>query len=180
MSVLRFFKWLAVVLACVTWVLPVRELAGSPPSNLGGAIAKQPATTILDLSLGISGRLSGQVIDAQGKPMPQRTVVVQRTPGGEVVQSLTDREGRFSIENLKGGMFQISAGSASVLCRCWTANTAPPSAIRQLLLVSDDSISRGQRPIGELLFSNPILIGLIIAAAIAIPIAVHNSKKSAS
>jgi hypothetical protein len=46
-----------------------------------------------------------------------------------------------------------------------------------VLVVADSAVARGQRPIGEIL-CNPVLIGLLIAAAIAIPIAVHNRSGS--
>lgn len=180
MSMLRILKWSAVVLACVNWVLPLRELAGAAPPALAGPPKHQTAGTVVDLSLGAGGRLSGQLLDAQGTPMPHKAVVLQRIPGGEAVRAVTDGEGRFAVEQLTGGMVHISSGDASMLCRCWAANTAPPSAVREILLVSHDTTTRGQRPIGEVLFSNPVLLGLIIAAAIAIPIAVHNSKDSAS
>jgi hypothetical protein len=37
---------------------------------------------------------------------------------------------------------------------------------------------RGQGPLSELLTYDPVLVGIIIAAAIAIPVAVHNSKSA--
>jgi len=49
-------------------------------------------------------------------------------------------------------------------------------ALNQLLVVSDSSVERGQRPIGELFCSPPFLIGALIVAAIVIPIAVHNAQ----
>jgi hypothetical protein len=73
----------------------------------------------------------------------------------------------------------LAAGGSVHLCRCWAAGTAPPAAQGEVLLVPIGLVERGQRPIGEIL-ANPILIGLIIAAAIALPIAVHNSKDDAS
>jgi hypothetical protein len=106
--------------------------------------------------------------------MPGQAVVV-RQAGGQPRQTIADRQGRFVFEDLGGGVWQVSSGAAVAVCRCWAANTAPPSATEQLLLVSPAAVQRGQRPIEEL--TTPILIGLVVAAAIAIPIAVHNAKK---
>jgi hypothetical protein len=47
------------------------------------------------------------------------------------------------------------------------------------MMVSSPQLVRGQQPISAV-FSNPLLIGLIIAAAIAIPVAIHNSQDDAS
>ena len=54
-----------------------------------------------------------------------------------------------------------------------------PQLQSRYLLSPNQQIQRGQRPIADFL-SGPVLIGLVIAAAIAIPIAIHNSKDSAS
>ena len=58
-------------------------------------------------------------------------------------------------------------------------HTAPPAASQSLLLVKDGETIRGQQPIANL-FTSPLVIGLVLAAAIAIPIAVNNSSKSNS
>jgi hypothetical protein len=42
-------------------------------------------------------------------------------------------------------------------------------------MVAGEGVERGQRPFSDLL-SGPLLIGLLIAAAVAIPIAIHNSQ----
>ena len=46
-----------------------------------------------------------------------------------------------------------------------------------MLVVGD--IDRGQRPLsplGSLLLSDPVILGLVVAGAIAVPIAIHNSQ----
>jgi hypothetical protein len=37
-------------------------------------------------------------------------------------------------------------------------------------------VERGQRPFSDLFFADPLLVGLVVAAAIAIPIAVSSSR----
>jgi len=44
-----------------------------------------------------------------------------------------------------------------------------------LTVVADQQVVRGQQPFSAI-FTNTLFIGLVIAAAIAIPIAVHNSQ----
>jgi hypothetical protein len=62
------------------------------------------------------------------------------------------------------------------MCRIWTTAAAPPRAAKQLLIVNDHLVQRGQRPIREMFHSDPILMTAIAVAAIAIPIAIHKSR----
>jgi hypothetical protein len=66
-------------------------------------------------------------------------------------------------------------GQRSVTCRAWTHAAAPPAATDQLTVVDGPPLIRGQQPFSAV-FTNPLFIGLVIAAAIAIPIAVHNAQ----
>jgi hypothetical protein len=131
---------------------------------------------MLDVALNKDGGLLGQVLDSTGRPLPQQTVIVRGIADGIAHQTTTNAQGKFTVPALHGGVFQVEGSNCLALCRCWTAPAAPPSANRELLLVSDGQLQRGQRPIEDLFFSSPVLLGLIIAAAIAIPIAIHNSQ----
>jgi hypothetical protein len=155
-------------LACITWLLPVTGGQAAPLD------AARPATPVRDIALDAQGRITGQYVDAQGQPRAHQVLVVQRQ-GGAPRQATTDARGRFILESMSGGMYQIASADSAVVCRCWAVDTAPPAATRELLLVSGEGVQRAQRPIGDLLFSGPVLIALVIAAAIAIPIAIHNS-----
>jgi hypothetical protein len=160
-------------LACLTWVLPLRAFAtdgitASPPVS-------RSTPQIHDVALGSGGRLVGQFVDGQGQPRANQTVMVVR-PSGQQWQTQTDASGRFVLEGMSGGLYQIATTDAVIACRCWSDNAAPPASIREVLIVSGDGIQRGQRPLADFLFSGPFLIALVIAAAIAIPIAVHNSQ----
>jgi hypothetical protein len=155
-------------LACVTWLIPVHSQAATPVN------ASRPVSIVRDVALDAQGRIMGQFVDAQGQPRAHQALVIQRQ-GGQARRASTDAQGRFVVENLSGGIYQIAAEDAAVVCRCWSANTAPPVATRQLLIVSGEGVERGQRPFVDLL-SGPLLIGLVIVAAIAIPIAIHNAQ----
>lgn len=160
-------------LACVTWLLPLQAMAAGQNTSLPNSPRNAPA--IRDVELGTGGRITGQFVDAQGQPKANQVVVVQRQHA-QPQQTRTDTSGRFVIDGATGGLYQVATADSVVLCRCWAENTAPPGANRDLLIVSGDGVQRGQRPIGELLFSAPVLVALVIAAAIAIPIAIHNSQ----
>jgi hypothetical protein len=177
MRFLRSLQPWMVGLALIHVILPGNVLrAAEGPSGIEEPAP--PAVLTRDIDLGRSQQLRGQLVNRDGKPLAnQRVVAIQgdSTP----MQTTTDRSGRFVFVGLKAGLYQVQAEHGLAMCRCWSDRTAPPAAVNELLLVSDAQAVRGQRPFAEIL-SGPILIGLIIAAAIAIPIAIHESQDSAS
>jgi hypothetical protein len=164
-----FGVWLG-GLVCLTWLLPTQIMAADTQAS---PVVVMPV--IRDIALGPNGSLSGQLVDAQGHARPNQPVLVQRQ-GGEPHKTQTDESGRFVMTGLTGGTYQVATLDSAALCRCWTEKVAPPAARKDVLLVTGEGVQRGQHPFGEMLFSAPVLIGLVIAAAIAIPIAVHNSQ----
>ncbi len=164
-------------LACLTWLIPSQALAADGPARPVASSGIRPV--IRDVALGSHGSLTGQLLDTQGRHCPGQLVVVQRQ-GSEPQKTETDQNGRFTISGLTGGTYQVATIDSLAVCRCWTEKTAPPAARKDLLLVSGTGVQRGQMPFGEMIFSAPVLIALVIAAAIAIPIAVHNSQDDAS
>ncbi len=164
---------MAVTLACISWLFPTHCLRGNQPQRpIAGQEHHQRLSC--DVQLAAGGKLVGQLVDEHGQVLPQQPVLV-RQAGHFLAPVITDDQGRFQVLGVRGGTLELISGRTVQVCRAWTPGTAPPSANGQLLLVSSDPLARGQRPMGEL-FQDPLLIGLIIAAAIAIPIAVHNSK----
>lgn len=171
MTVYRKTSWWLLVIISLTAVLPIRQLAAADP-----AIARPQTRLILDIELTADDSLHGVALDASGNPRAQ--IPVALIGERRVHRTITDARGRFRITPAAAGVSKLTTGHAEIGVRCWMNGTAPPQAKSQVLL-ADQGIQRGQRPIGDFL-AGPVLIGLIIAAAIAIPIAVHNSKSSAS
>ena len=135
-----------------------------------------PWTRASDVVLGARGRLSGQVLDANGKA--QVAVAVNIEQSGKIIATTkTDKAGRFGVDDVRGGVCNIHVDGMASTFRCWTADAAPPSAKPEVLVISDPQFARGQRPIGDIL-TNPLLIGAVLAAAIAIPIAIHNAQNN--
>lgn len=159
----------------------------SPLSATGaepGRDARHERTAIKDTVLGKSGVLRGRVYNAQGAPLPGVGVAVL-TIDGKAVQSRTTDTGEFAVGGLKGGVYQVVAGHGSQVIRAWSDGTAPPSALRQVLVVSDPRVVAGQHEPGTFGYflqearytlSNPLVMGGIIAAAVAIPVAIHNAN----
>lgn len=171
--------WVVLFLTLVTSVTPFQELAAR--DSIGDTeqlVRSSLPSMVSDVELMPGGVIAGQVVDAALQPLAGQAIVVQQSDQ-EPINTRSDENGQFRLAGLSAGLCRIQYGESMVACRCWSPRTAPPAATNQLLLVTDDLVERGQRCIGDLL-SGPVLIGLIIAAAVVIPIAVHNSQKDAS
>ena len=177
---LRCSKRVRVLLIGLTCWMPVQAAVAAAPEVRP---AERPAATaavdvIRDIELGANGRLSGQLLNAEGQPHAGQPILLHQQDGQLIGHTLTDAQGWFHFEHVRGGIYQLVSAEAFQLCRCWVQNTAPPAAEKQVLLVAG-AIERGQRPFYQVL-ANPLFIGILIAAAIAIPIAVHNARDSGS
>ncbi len=177
MNVSRTARYLAALLATLNWVVPVSQLpALEPPSQRPTVVEETASVPVNDVVLAPGGQLRGLVLNLHGQPADSVSVMVVQN-GKQVASVTPDKQGRFLVPGLRGGVFQVSAGKNTYLCRGWVAGTEPPIARKQLLIVPDGVLERGQRPFGDLFFADPVMLGLVIAAAVAIPIAVSNSRK---
>jgi hypothetical protein len=161
-------------LAALGFCIPTVAFAAGPPAK--------PA--VVDVALRDGGILLGQVVDPQGKGI-QGTTVALRHYDREVVKTSTGAEGYFAVKEVRGGVYQIASGDGIGVYRLWAPGTAPPSAQEGALLVANDTVVRGQQPNYippgakfKTLLSNPLVIGGIVATAVAVPVAIHNSRSS--
>lgn len=174
------FKWcrtIIVTVACIGVVFPFSVRAQELKSNSRsrGSGAAQETRAVRDVTLGTGGTLRGTVFDAQAHRVARRSVVLTYH-GKELARTETNDEGRFGFRGLRGGVYGLSLDGVSSVYRVWTAAAAPPHSISEVALVTGEMVQRGQRPFAELFVSDPIVMGVILAAAIAIPVAVHNSR----
>jgi hypothetical protein len=173
-KLVRTFRAVTVSWACVALLLPTGQLsAAGPPRPTGGA-----DNPVVDLRLSDDGVLHGSLCDAVGRPVADQVVVLRQ--GSEAVARVTtDGRGEFAFRQLRGGLYQLTASGATLVCRVWTREAAPPTAFDALRLADGTVVVRGQQPL-HCLLTNPWVLGAIIAAAIAIPIAVHEAQDDAS
>jgi hypothetical protein len=151
------------------------------------------AARISDVALGANGRLEGQVVDYQGKAMPNVPVSI-KTEGVQPIATTTTEDGRFAYEGLSGGVYQVASknGSYSTV-RAWTQEAAPPQAQAQAVLYMQEVTPQQQtmpannyaggapRSGGFKSFlANPIVLPAAIATAIALPIALNSHSTPAS
>ena len=97
----------------------------------------------VDVALSVTGTLSGAVVDTRGHARGKTAVEVRR--GRRLVaRALTDTNGRYDVSNLPGGLYQVRVDGTETLVRAWAAGTAPRSAAKQLPVIADAPIVRGQ------------------------------------
>lgn len=106
------------------------------------AAARQQAKKVSDIELDEYGRLIGVLVDSNGKPEALKKVLI-RQGKQTVAVTKTDREGRFLVRKLRGGIYQIASEDQVAIVRVWSNGTAPPKAKTAVLLVTGE-VTRGQ------------------------------------
>lgn len=152
------------------------------------ALADQPAkesrfmpprreVRIPDVSLREDGAFFGKVVDAQGCPIAKAEILFCQT-SKTIAKVLSHEQGDFYVTGLRPGVYQVVVSpNHTVTVRVWDKHSAPPIARSELLIIVGHETVRGQRRLGELLpLENTVVVGGMVAAAIAIPIAVANSS----
>ena len=174
MGLLETTKKVAVLLACVGML--ASPLQAAHPRN--GA-----ANLIPDVALQNGGVIDGVFVSPNGHKRGGSIVrVISR---GELkAQTTTDKNGRFRVENLRGGIYQFQTEKGVSTVRVWTVQAAPPSAARQLLIVDQGDVVRGlwgdHSHGGQIMnaLSNPIVLAGIVAVAVAVPLALDDNDAS--
>jgi len=132
-------------------------------------------STARDVALSEQGWLFGQIVDPQGRPLPN-TMVALRQRDRVVANAVASEGGLFSVGGLRSGVYEITTGRTSGIYRLWAPGTAPPGAQRGALIVERGSPVRGQQPVAMWL-GQPWVLAIVVAAAIAIPVALHNAAR---
>lgn len=182
-------------------------LISSPVANAETFVKKTPTGIQVDeqieeIRLSSGGRLSGVIVDGSGKPIKGTPVVVGQL-GKPIAQLITDAEGRFEVTGLSDGHYQVASYAKVQNYRVYNA-AAPANAKEGIVHVMPEQIARAQmsgdvvpepipgsygpaygnlppanphRPLlGAIM--NPILIGGLIAGAVAIGVAISEDDDS--
>lgn len=167
MKTRRIVNRVLVWLAAIGFLLPQPMLAATP----------SPGSPVVDVALREGGLLVGQVVDEQGVGLGNVPVSL-RQQDRELVAGKTNHDGTFGFKGLRGGVYQIVADQGHGVYRVWTVGTAPPAAQDGALVVSGNPVVRGQecRSGFAAFITNPLVVAGVVATAIAVPVAIHNSK----
>jgi hypothetical protein len=163
-------------LASVGLCLPIA------PAN-AQTVAPAQVPLIRDVELANGGLLVGRLLDANGRP--QRGADVSILTGGKTLAATrTDADGVFAVSHLRGGVHEISTADNVQLLRLWANGTAPPRSPQSIDVVSGSDVVRGQYgpPPGNRFIrkakvwaTNPWIVGGVVAAAVAIPVALSDN-----
>ena len=135
---------------------------------------------LIDVALADGGVLMGQVVDPQGVGLKNVMVSLWHR-GREVQRTTTNTNGVFEVRGLQGGVYQIVAAQGHRAYRLWTPGNAPPLSRQAALVVAGGETARGQFGGGALgWLANPWVIAGIVATSVAVPVAVHNSRRPTS
>ena len=164
------------------FLFAAEQPTASAPSTPARAMA------VVDVELQPDGLLLGQLVDGQGRPLSATTI--QLTSKQKKWQVQTDQQGRFQLKNMTGATYTVQSGQQVQLVRAWAPGTAPPSATKGLLFVQDGDLVLAQHCASPVCGSavaaakhplaNPWVVGGLVAAAIAIPVAIHNSNNDST
>lgn len=97
-----------------------------------------PSPNIVDVQLGANNVL-------RGSTTPGTRVITLRRNGYVVAESPVDRSGRFEIQNMRGGQYDLSTGRTNQSIRAWAPRTGPPSS-RNRLQTERPANSRSANP----------------------------------
>ncbi|MEM6328922.1 MAG: hypothetical protein AAF790_01605 [Planctomycetota bacterium] len=137
-----------------------------------------------DVVLIEGGLLYGQVRGVNAQPTAGAAVRLY-TAAGKAVDGRANNRGEFAFRRVGPGVYYLQSGQAVELVRVWPADAAPPAAKAGVLLIGETSTVRAQyAPPSKLnmlvqrtkrVMSNPVAVAGVVAAAVAIPVAVHNA-----
>jgi len=167
------------VLACSIVLLPLQQaIAANPFAARRAGTGPPEGAAVRDIALGPGGVLRGQVVDAQGKACAKVSVRLVRmgNRAEPVAVTTTGEEGGFAFDGVRAGVYRVETPLSAGVYRLWSPDAAPPAASPAALVVQGDSTVRGNlsaiSPLGW------ALIGVGIAAAIAIPLALDDDDAS--
>ena len=193
LNFMRYGRWMSCVAAFAMLAAPVSAAEGTRRSK----------EQVFDIKLSKNGTLVGQVLTSSGQAQAKSDVVAvsQRQV---VSRATTNAQGVFQLLLPKAGVYRIAMQDRSFTIRAWQGELAPPAARSSLLCVAQDVTVRGQcgcgapgpcdcgvpacgpcDPCGAGVFggggggltsilTNPVVIGLGVATAIALPIALDD------
>lgn len=169
MKSLGLWKSALLILGAVGAVLPASILSAadrpaSRTARTASTVSRLATVRVLDVELGRKGELTGSIVDGQGKAVARSKVLI-RLGRKVVAQFATDSTGKFQVNGLRGGVYQIVHAEGVSVFRVWANGTAPKSARSNALIVVGKRLVRGQDGIGPLNF---IQLGALAGTAAGI------------
>lgn len=147
--------------------------------NAAYAVDPVQKPVISDVALSEGGRLEGQVIGNQNTGLPGVPVSL-KTQDRDVAQAVTDANGRFVVQDLRGGVYRVDVAQSNGTFRLWAPRTAPPAAGNRAVVYVQNGNPAASGLSWKGVLGNPLIIPAVIATAVAVPIAVSSHHSPAS
>lgn len=148
---------------------------GNQAASATSVIQPRSGLEVVDIALTKDGRLSGVVVSPQGRPVAKSRVLL-RKQGKTVAKTASGKRGAFTFSKVRSGTYELETRAGICRCRIWTNRAAPPAAVPAVMIVDGQELVRGQHSMSEFFTGDPLLLGSVVAAAIIIPIAIHESR----
>ena len=129
----------AVALAALGMMIPNAPAMAAGPQRI---TMKTVDAKVFDIALSQGATFKGRVVDHTGAAVEGAAVTVKQN-SKEVAHSITDKEGTFTVSNMKNGVYTVASGATEGTYRVWNEKAAPPSAKEQGLLVLGQNGARG-------------------------------------
>ena len=197
MRISKKLRAIVTLAVCAAMSLPHSVMANGVAVQVVDGI--KVSQHVKNLQLGENGTLAGVIVDESGKPVASSPVVIGHQ-GKAWAEFDTGADGRYQVTGLKTGIYQVVSYAGVETYRVFEKD-APVDAVEGVVqVVSQEGIQRGQacgngcnqcgdpccksncnKPRYSRLrafLSSPIVWGVIIAAAIAIPLALDDDDAS--
>lgn len=146
--------------------------------NAAWAVDSLPKPTMTDVALSDAGTLEGQVVNLQNTGLPGVPITL-RSQDRDVARTVTNANGQFVVQDLRGGVYQVAALQGNGTFRLWAPRTAPPAATNRAIVFVQNGPSMGGMGLKGIL-GNPLILPAIIATSIAVPVVVSSQHHPAS
>ncbi|MCP4172601.1 MAG: carboxypeptidase regulatory-like domain-containing protein [Fuerstiella sp.] len=110
---------------------------------LSGPVMAGARGIIKDIQLSADGTLYGQVAAPEGRPISE-AIVQLKYQGSPIAATKSNTDGRFAISGVRGGAHEVVIGALRTPVRLWARGTAPKGAKPGLVIVSKNTVVRGQ------------------------------------
>jgi hypothetical protein len=129
---------------------------------------------ITDVAMDEHQVVHGRVLNDSSAPIPGAGIEVFQG-AKQVGQVMADECGQFQWKCAGGGTYHLLTNGQVTTVRIWTAAAAPPHSVKHVALVPGQ-VARGQSGTFPYTQVNPWVVAGVVAAAVAIPVVLHNNR----
>ncbi|QDS87980.1 hypothetical protein EC9_21650 [Rosistilla ulvae] len=172
----KLLKTIVTIVTCAAIAVPHPAMAASRTTQIVDGV--KVSQDIKNVRLGAASKLRGAIVDHNGRPVAGAPVVVGQQ--GKIVAQLdTAADGRYEVADVAPGIYQVASYAGVQTVRLHAAD-APAGSVEGVVQVIDsEGISRGQSngrfSLLKRIATNPLTWAVVIAAAIAIPLALDDN-----